>query len=160
LNERRQAVLDWKVDENSVSHYEVERSANARDFGKIAAVGSLGNGIRQYSLTDPAVATGNVYYRVRQVDLDGSYSYSRIVSVSAPDGIQLRAYPNPTRDRVTVEVGAAYVGTRLRLINSAGVLLQQLNLSEPTTTLSIQHFTPGIYMLYTFDGKVVKLVRE
>jgi hypothetical protein len=160
VNNQQKAILTWKANETHVSHYEVERSVNARNFVKIATVKSQGDGICQYSLTDPSAATGNIYYRLRQVDQDGSYGYSRIVGVSGQDGIQLSAYPNPVGDHVTVEVGAGYIGTELRLINSAGVLLQEINVDAETITISMRHYTHGIYLLYTFDGKVVKLIKE
>ncbi|KAA0993374.1 choice-of-anchor Q domain-containing protein [Dyadobacter aurulentus] len=160
LSDQHKAELDWKVDEISGSHYEVERSANGKSFSKVATIASEGDGIHWYSLTDPIVSAGNIYYRIRQVDLDGSYIYSRVVSVLAPDTIRLSVYPNPTANRVMVEIGAEYIGTKLRLVNASGVLLQQVNVTEATLALSMQRYAPGIYMLNTYDGKVVKLVRE
>ncbi len=160
LNEQHQGVPEWKVDESSVSHYEVERSANAKNFLKIAMIASLGDGIHQYSVTDPVPAAGNIYYRIRQVDLDGAYTYSLIVSVSAAEGSRLSVYPNPAADRVTVKVGPEYIGTKLRLINVAGVQLQEITVSEPILTLSMQQYATGIYMLYTVDGSVVKILKE
>ncbi len=160
LDDGNRAVLDWKVDESLVSYYEVERSSNARDFRRVTTMPGQGNGIRQYSFIDPITAAGRVYYRIRQVDLDGSYSYSSIVTVAAHIGIQFRTYPNPAREKVTVEIGPEYVGTRLNLVSTAGIVLRQIAVTEPVFTLYMEDCAPGIYLLSTFDGKVVKLIRE
>lgn len=160
LNDQDYGALEWKVDERSALQYEVERSADARNFSKVATIISQGDGLHEYRMTDPARATGILYYRIRQVDLDGSHSYSRIVNVAAPKGGRLLAYPNPATDKITVEIGAEYIGTKLQLINTAGMLLQKIDVDRPTLTLSMYHYPPGIYMLYTFDGSVVRVVRK
>lgn len=160
LNDDQKAALNWKVDETNVSHYEVERSTNARDFGKLGTVYSQNNGVHQYHFTDPGAVEGNVYYRIKLVDTDGTYAYSRILSVTNSEGIQLKAYPNPVKEKVTLEVSPEYVGSQLKLTNLSGVLLQQLTVTEPTFNLSLYKYPAGIYLLYTYDGKVVKLIKE
>lgn len=160
LNEDQKATLNWKVDETNVSHYEVERSTNAKDFRKVGTVSSLSNGIHQYHFTDPGAVEGNIYYRIKLVDTDGTYAYSRILSVTNSEGIQLKAYPNPVKEKVTLEVSPEYLGSQLKLTNLAGVLLQQLTITEQTFNLSLDKYPAGIYLLYTYDGKVLKLIKE
>jgi predicted outer membrane repeat protein len=160
LNDLRRAVLAWRVDQTSVSGYKIERSSNARDFRMVGSVAPTGDGISAYSFTDPVAATGTVYYRIRQTDLDGSYSYSRIITLTGPEGVQLVAYPNPVSTIVTVQVGAEYLGTELRLVNPAGVVLQQLTVREKTFQLNLDKYPTGIYLLHTWDDKVVKLIKN
>jgi len=106
------------------------------------------------------VVAGSSYYRIRQTDLDGSYIYSRLMSIKAPESIRLRLYPNPTADRITVEAGEEYYGTKLRLINLSGELLQEVHIYDSATKLSLQQYAPGIYVLYTYDGRGVRVVKE
>jgi hypothetical protein len=160
LDDKQKALLNWKVDETNVSHYEVERSTNARDFRRLGTVSSLSNGVHQYHFTDPGTVEGNVYYRIKLVDADGTYAYSRTISIAASRGIQLKAYPNPVRETATIEISPEYIGSQVRLTNLAGVLLQQLTVTEPTFSLSLDKYPAGIYILYTYDGEVVKLIKE
>jgi hypothetical protein len=160
LNDDQRGVLDWEVDQNNVAEYQIQRSNNASDFRTIGKILAKGEGINRYSFTDPVPATGMVYYRIRQTDLDGTYTYSRIINVSGTQGIQLIAYPNPVRDKLTVQIGAEYVGTPLRLVSMSGIPLQQLTAREEIFTLNLGKYPEGIYMLYTWDGRGIKLVKN
>nr|WP_295927840.1 choice-of-anchor Q domain-containing protein [uncultured Dyadobacter sp.] len=159
LDDRNEAVLEWKVDQVQVAGYQIERSSNAKDFLSVATIAGTGDGIARYSFTDPVAVTGTIYYRIRQIDHDGSFSYSRTVSLRGPEGLQLMAYPNPTSGKVTVRVDAAYIGTRLRLVNAAGKEMQHLKVSEEQLVLDFDQYPAGTYMLYTFDRKVLKIIR-
>ncbi len=160
LTEQRQAVLTWKTEETNVSHYEVERSVNAKDFQVIGTVTAGATGSAHYSHTDPAPVFGRAYYRIRQIDFDGTFSYSRMISLASEGNNELFAYPNPMHDRATVELGTTYIGSTVSLVNSAGITLEQLEVKQATLNLDMQKYAPGIYLLRTSDGKVLKLIRE
>jgi hypothetical protein len=161
LDDDNHAKLNWKVDQTSVADYQIERSSNAKDFRIVGnVVSAAGDGISQYSFTDAVVATGTVYYRIRQTDLDGSYSYSRIISLTGPEGVQLMAYPNPTGGKVTVQVSPEYMGTWIKLINSSGILVKQVELKGQTLEIPLDNYPAGTYILYTWDGKAVKLIKN
>ncbi|HLI92221.1 MAG TPA: G8 domain-containing protein, partial [Puia sp.] len=77
--------LAWSTgNEMNNSHFEIERSTSGSDWetiGHVAAGAScLADG---YSYTDEAAPASQTQYRIRQVDLDGNYEYSKIVLVSA-----------------------------------------------------------------------------
>lgn len=159
LDDRNQAELEWKVDQVQVAGYQIERSSNAKDFHGVAIIAGTGDGIARYSFTDPAAITGTAYYRIRQTDHDGTFSYSRTVSLRGPEGVQLMAYPNPSSGKVTVRLDAAYIGTRMRLVNAAGKEMKQLNVSEEQLILDLDEYPAGTYLLYTFDRKVIRIIR-
>lgn len=160
LNDNGRSVLEWKADETNVVSYQIERSSNARDFYVIGTRAAGGAGIAEYSFTDPHAVVGLVYYRIRETDLDGAQGYSRIERVQGREENALKVYPNPARDQVTVRVGTEYLGTSLRLVNAAGVGLQQLTVREPVLVLHLDRYPPGIYMLCTFDGRVFRVIKE
>ncbi len=160
MNDQRQAVLNWKTEEYNVSHYEVQRSANGRDFRIAGKVKAGGTGSGNYSLTDPAPVYGTVYYRIRQVDTDGSFSYSRMISLASGADRELVAWPNPARDRVTIDLGSGYIGSTASLISTAGIALQQVEVKNEILILDVSRYAPGIYLLQMYDGKVLKLIRE
>ncbi len=160
LDEQNLATLDWATEESNVSHYEVERSRNARDFHAIATVPAHGDGAGRYRFTDPTAVLGHIYYRIRQVDRDGTFSHSRIISLHMQSQAVLKAYPNPARRSIVVELGAGLVGSRARLVSTAGVVLQEFTVKEPVFSIPLQGYPAGIYLLHTEDGKVVKVVKE
>ncbi|MDB5251566.1 MAG: hypothetical protein JWP27_735 [Flaviaesturariibacter sp.] len=94
-------AVDWEaITDADHDHFEVERSLNGADFSVV------GRGPNQppYRFIDRAPAKGSNYYRIRQVDKNGRISYSRIVVVELSHRIQLSVFPNPVRDRLSVNV--------------------------------------------------------
>ena len=78
--EQTALVLNWQtVEEQNSLHYQVERSQNGYTFTTIATIPSKeGPDVNTYSYRDQAPADGKNYYRLRQVDKDGSYTYSPV----------------------------------------------------------------------------------
>lgn len=81
------ALLNWRTaNEQNFSHYEIEKSFNGINFVKIGEVVGRGlPGEMQYSFTDPDILTGKAYYRLKMVNNDGAYHYSKVVLLS-PNG--------------------------------------------------------------------------
>jgi hypothetical protein len=96
--------LEWKTtDEVNNSHFTVQRSADAKTFEDIAVVDAKGNNaLETYSVLDKAPLQGLSYYRLKQTDLDGTFTNSRIVTVKLGEalGMQLMVHPNPVSDQI------------------------------------------------------------
>jgi uncharacterized repeat protein (TIGR01451 family) len=104
----RDALLKWATaSEKNNDHFEVERSFDGTSFTTIGQVAGHGttSAASAYTLTDAGVAAkarGPVYYRLRQVDLDGTSSYSPVRSVRFTTSAEalpltLSLYPNPAQ---------------------------------------------------------------
>ena len=102
------AILNWSTaKEWENSHFEIERSElNIKNFRKIGQVKGIGwtETLSSYSFEDKnlPLSGGMVYYRLKQVDFNGNFEYSSVVSVNLPksqftQGVW-RAYPNPTEN--------------------------------------------------------------
>jgi hypothetical protein len=94
--------LNWMVTgEANFKYYEVERS---EDGVRFSAVGKV-NGTQQsnYSFSDNRLPAAQViYYRLRMVDVDGRYTYSKIVPVRLSVKGRITIFPNPAKDFVTI----------------------------------------------------------
>ena len=82
LNSSKQAVINFKVNETNVANYQIEKSNDGRVFYSIANISSKGNGENSYQFTDALVLDDVKYYRIKQIDADGRYSYSTIIRLS------------------------------------------------------------------------------
>jgi hypothetical protein len=84
--ENNKIKLSWtSAEENNFSHFEVERSLEAKNFtqiGRMEGKGNLQSGLSYYTFSDPQSAAATVYYRLKMVDYDGSFEYSKIISVA------------------------------------------------------------------------------
>lgn len=97
-------LLTWTtISEINNSYFIIERSRDGINFEPIGKVNGQGNSnqLTSYSYTDHSAGTGVVYYRLKQVDLDGSYGYSEIKNIRLnADAIVI--YPNPNSGAFTV----------------------------------------------------------
>ncbi len=167
MTEQHAVHLEWiTVSEVNASHFEIHRRAEGSVFSAIGTVRAKGGGedVTRYQITDylPRSAGGPTYYRLKAIDKDGSYAWSGIIVVkqSRHDIAVGRIYPNPAHESVTVELGADYVGSRVKLLSTAGIVLQDLPVSDPTFFIRLEGYAPGIYWLQTLDGTVLKLLKK
>jgi hypothetical protein len=93
--------LDWTTaTENGNDHFEVERSSDGNDFASIAMVNGAGSSMEEqhYSAVDAQPFSGLNFYRLKQVDVDGAFTYSEVVVVRM-DGQTVVSdpvlFPNP-----------------------------------------------------------------
>lgn len=101
--EGSKARLQWTTtSETGASYFEIQRSGDAKRWFSLGAVSAVGesSGAVMYQFTDTLLTIGVVYYRLKMMDLDGSYSLSTIRSLQMGDIGQLSLYPNPAKERV------------------------------------------------------------
>lgn len=101
-------VLEWVVEkEEDVDHYLLERSVDAVSFSQINQSPALLNGSPSvnYNYIDLLPGTGTLYYRLKTVNIDGSFEYSNTVVLSRDlDNLgTLAVFPNPTQGSFYVE---------------------------------------------------------
>jgi hypothetical protein len=85
--------------ETNNSHFIVERSINGDDFQEIGRLAGAGNSVvpLAYEFDDMNPVTGTLYYRLKQVDFNGDFSYSQIVPVVFDlNNSVVQVYPNPS----------------------------------------------------------------
>ncbi|MCS6991265.1 MAG: hypothetical protein NZL95_05325 [Chitinophagales bacterium] len=118
--------LYWvTASEFNADYFEVERSADNFNFSLIATAEALGfsQSEHRYSLVDNHPLQGLNYYRLKQVDKDGSYQYSNVVLIDRSNGAILGAhvYPNPATNFITLQLHASEEGLfSLALVDALG----------------------------------------
>lgn len=94
-------IINWQTtSEINTSHFAVERSTNGVDFDLVKYTRSHGgiNTTANYQLEDSNPFFGWNYYRLKMIDLDGSYEYSAVEAIKFKANTSIIAYPNPVRD--------------------------------------------------------------
>lgn len=137
-------ALRWQTaSERACAGFWVERSSDGVSFARRRFVASQGNsaGRHSYQVQEPA-PLARAYYRLRQVDLDGTESFSPVVSV-APLRLVVTAYPNPAHE-FTAVLGAA--GSMARLFDMAGRLRRE-QLLDAEGRLDLRGLPVGSYLL-------------
>ncbi|MGB5979084.1 MAG: T9SS type A sorting domain-containing protein, partial [Cyclobacteriaceae bacterium] len=101
MHEEGRIILDWiTASEKENSHFEVERANEDLTFERIGTVEGVGDTDERidYRFTDTEPNGGYNYYRLKQVDYNGDYTYSETIRVNAPieeAGHSVEVYPNP-----------------------------------------------------------------
>lgn len=105
--------LNWTTEaETGSDRFGVERSTDGRYFTEVATVAAAGQSTvrRHYAYTDAEAPAGPAYYRLRQVDADGSFTYSQVRRVERTP--VLTVFPNPVTDELRLSAPAP-VGTTI-----------------------------------------------
>lgn len=167
-------VLNWATgSELNNDRFEVERSTDGNTFAKIGAVLGSGttNNVSTYTYLDAEAPTGGrIFYRLRQVDFDGSAEYSVVVEVTGGQNGKTNwaAFPNPFSGRelqLVATDGSLETTTPLnfRLVNTAGV-----EIGSRRTTLAalnndlrdlVAELVPGMYVLLVQSPKGLSSMR-
>jgi len=139
-------VLSWQTAmDNAHTSFSVERSTDGIGFveiGQVPVAGDLTAG-HAYSFSDQRPVNGKNYYRLKIADLDGAFTYSRIVSVYLTEDDGFGIFPNPSDGySITVRVGlSSQVPNTIDVFNDQGILVGHANASSPVFPV---YFTPAL----------------
>lgn len=136
--------------ETHFKNYEIERSADGTLFNKIAVI--AGKNQPNYSFTDRNLPNSKwVFYRLKMIDLDGKFSYSKIVSVRLSNNLSnALVYPNPTADSFTIQLKNPLAAKSSLLITDlAGRTLstQHLPAAQNSIPVNVRQLPAGRYFL-------------
>ncbi|MCE7044635.1 T9SS type A sorting domain-containing protein [Dyadobacter sp. CY312] len=146
--EGAQANLTWATTEEVNSdHFEIQHSLDTKSWVGIGQVASnRESNVRQsYTFTHPNPASGSNYYRLKMVDQDATFAYSRIESAEF-EGTRITVYPNPVADVVFLKGVDASLVNEVSLINTSGVVVQK-TAGLPTSGINVKSLVNGIYLI-------------
>lgn len=155
---QQQIAVDWKVNhELNVSRYEVERSADGRNFSKAGSVSATGNnrGAQSYQWMDVRPNQGNNYYRIRSVEVTGDTKYTEIVKVFIGKGQPaISLMNNPVQgSMIGLQLNSQPAGNyflKLSGVNGQMVQQQQIQFAGGNGSISFQisgSVPNGVYQL-------------
>ena len=156
--------LAWATaTEKNNDRFEVQRSADGAEFATIGTVRGQGSSVtpHAYTFVDAAPRPGLNYYRLRQVDFDGTASFSPVVSArgAAPAATAaLEIYPNPNAGTLRLRgLSAADAPGRYRLLDLRGRVQGQGELAGPS--LDVKGLPAGSYLLEVTTAQGVRRQR-
>ncbi|MGI4862279.1 MAG: beta strand repeat-containing protein [Janthinobacterium lividum] len=149
--------------EKNSDYFVVERSLDGSTFSSVTKVAAHGTTTQShtYASLDGMAPAALLYYRLRQVDLDGTVAYSPVVSVAA-DGTasEFTLAPNPAHERVSFLTA---LPTAYTVRNTLGQIVRSGTTEAGTNNLAVEELPAGIYFfeLHGGAGRVVrKFVKE
>lgn len=121
-------VLNWETAvEINNEGFAVERSGNSRQWQEIGFVSGSGTSEipLAYQYVDQRPFSGTNYYRLKQIDYDGRYEYSKVLSaaISTDSADPFRIFPNPASKSLTLQLPDDQLPYQLKLYNSLGQIV-------------------------------------
>lgn len=153
-NNKQVVQLQWQtLTETNNSHFSLERSQDGMNWKNIQTIAGAGNSAQtlNYRTEDLNPLEGDSYYRLKQTDFDGQFSYSnlRAVHIEPAKGTNIQIFPNPTSATITVKGLPAT--NNIQLFNALGqeVHVSIISSAALKTVLDLSHLETGVYYLKT-----------
>ncbi|MEP6748360.1 MAG: T9SS type A sorting domain-containing protein [Bacteroidota bacterium] len=162
-------VLQWEASavQNS-DYFAVERSTDGNQFTTIGKVTQAGTA-KDYSFTDVSAPASNVYYRLRQVDQNGTFKFSQLVLISAGSiNVAVQMYPNPVHDNINIALNNDIKGKGIVTVyelTGRSLIQQTIEKSDKVlnAVVNMNNLSSGLYIVevkigdtYKFTERVMK----
>jgi hypothetical protein len=144
--------LVWSTaSELNNNRYDIERSTNGKTFDKIGEILGFGNSqqVRNYIFMDEKPHNTVNYYRLRQIDFDGTTTISKTVSVNFDKNTTIKVYPTVATDKINVQFNDEDGSVGLTVTNLLGQVVKSQNVqnTEGALSLNISDLPNGSYIL-------------
>ncbi|MEP6746996.1 MAG: T9SS type A sorting domain-containing protein [Bacteroidota bacterium] len=160
--ENAKVKLFWtSTNESNFANYVVERSADGLSFSSIGTAIAKGGPLNNnYQLYDEHPLAKANYYRLKQVDKDGSFTYSRIIRIDFDKAFTISVTPVPAHDYIIID-GAQNFST-VQLVDMSGRVVKQF--SKPSVnTFNVADMPAGIYLVRLVSDnatETLKMVKQ
>ncbi len=152
--------LDWTTaSEINNDYFVIERSGNGMDFEQIGTLKGEGNTsyLTTYQFNDKSPLQHSNYYRLKQVDYDGKFNYSKTVSVDYQSVKSLSVYPNPASDLINISHGGDdFSSLDIRVYDLTGrLMLKENNIGATVNNLAldVSGLNAGVYKIEVINLK-------
>ena len=145
--------FNWRTArEYNSSSFEIEHSSNGISYtavGRVISKNQISGGT--YTFTYTPIHDGQHYFRLRMIDEDDSFTYSRMETVKTSCGNPaIHVYPNPAHSIVNVE--GLKEDTKVLLMNIQGQNLLEHHMKKANSSLDLSTFPTGLYILKVIEG--------
>lgn len=157
--EMNKVKLNWEVaNQIDFGYFEAEHSSDATSFTMLQRI-TASAAQNKYQTFDNSPAAGKNYYRLKMVDLNGSYKYSQVLMVDFSGKTPVTVYPNPAKNSLSIYGSSSFTG--IEIIDMNGRMVKKL---KPTANnqYDISELQNGIYyikLIQQGETSIVKFVK-
>ncbi|MEO8765344.1 MAG: choice-of-anchor tandem repeat GloVer-containing protein [Ginsengibacter sp.] len=169
INKGNTNQLAWKVENEFLNYYELQRSNDGRNFKDIAQIKANGN--NGYNYSDPVAGgiSSLYYYRLKSVDKDGNFKYSAILKIRKDlNGFLVVVSPNPFRNNLTMNIESPVQDNAVLLLTDLNgkSLFRENRLLFPGSNVieinKVARLSKGTYLLEIITSQknqVIKVIK-
>ena len=158
LIDKTSALIRWAVATPTVNSdkFDVEFSTDGKNFNTIGNLKIDNTNQSNYQFLHSDIPGGNLYYRIRETDIDGEYVYSDIVVLRNNISSGVIIFPNPANNYITVTAPTNGLGkTQIILYDAVGKIVSSSILPATTETINTNIFPDGTYVLKIMSNGTV-----
>ncbi len=151
--------FNWQsTSEINLKSYSLEYSNDGNKYSSLYSIKAEGNNAK-YSTTHDAA--GKSYYRLKMIDLDGTYEYSQIITLDNNcDKNRVFVYPNPASEFLNINItGNSSQITRATLYDAGGKVMLQQNFKPGVNAMKVNTLARGTYTLHLNADGVVETIQ-
>lgn len=154
--------LTWQtLTEQNTAKFIIESSRDGVNFQAVDSVNAAGTSFnaKNYSYTELNVQGGKVYYRLKMVDLNGTYTYSVVIAVNVTNNnyttSSVSVYPNPAVSSMVIkhQQSTGHEVCTIRTIHGVALMQKTLTPGAVKTTFDVQSLPAGNYVAVISNGK-------
>ncbi|MCX6209749.1 MAG: endonuclease [Bacteroidetes bacterium] len=143
--------LNWQVsNEVNVLKYDLEFSVNGTSFSTIASIEAHQAANYSYSVNVNDIKGKRVYYRVKNVDKNGKYTYSELFTIHIPLNTRFTVYPNPAGNFINVQVNDYSISSsQITITDITGkvVLQKKIAVQNGLAVIDASSLSNGTYFI-------------
>lgn len=140
--------IEWITSsEINNDYFTIEKSQNGEAWNEISTIDGAGNSNLniKYSYIDNKIKTGTTYYRLKQTDFNGEFSYSKIKAVNYKK-TDVSIFPNPIKD--VLNISSTQENIQIKVISTTG----QTIFEGSTKTINTSNWSKGLYTIFITDN--------
>jgi hypothetical protein len=146
--EKTSALLTWSTtDETNSQEFEIQQSENGKGWNKVGSVAAKGesSALSNYSFVHNEPANGSNFYRLKMIDADNTFAFSRILTINFELSDAVQVYPNPTSDFMKLTLGSEKI-VKVQMYNAMGVMVLETK-PDSSDLINLAHLKPGSYVV-------------
>lgn len=175
INKQNKVTLDWKVADNeTVSHFEVQRSLNGSDFTTVSVIfATEKNGTESYTYFETVNSNDKFMYRLKMIDKQQDIDFSKILvfqtKINNNSNNEIKIVGNPVNDKLTLSYTfSSAKNTNIKVYDLSGriCLNEKVNSYEGSNLISLpltSSFKAGMYIVEVSNGNerlIAKFVKQ
>ena len=153
-------ILEWStLIETNNEKFVIQRADAGGDFINLGEVKGVINSLREqsYNFVDSDIKNGTFYYRLKQIDLDGHFTFSDVRTVKINRKSDLLIYPIPAKDYITISTSAV---KSFRVIDVYGKVVTTIHNIKSQYKFDISQLDSGLYYLQNItNGDTVTFIK-
>lgn len=141
----KSCIVKWStINEPGGSRYILQRSKNSRDFSDVSTYIGKGNNSNNYFYEDNQLQQGNMFYRIKIIEVTGKVTYSETALLKNQSSLGVSIYPNPAENTFKVTIPSQFSPASIVLYNVDGKVVNTITTMLQTLTIN-KKLPKGVY---------------